>query len=49
MYNEDVAEFKFTMRGVLQNIEALCQDPKIQMKKNDVVVVLCCDGFEKIP
>lgn len=49
MYNEDVEEFKISMRGVLQNIEVLCQDPQVQMKKNDVLVVLCCDGFEKIP
>ena len=29
MYNEDIEEFKFTMRGVLQNIESLTQDPKV--------------------
>jgi cellulose synthase/poly-beta-1,6-N-acetylglucosamine synthase-like glycosyltransferase len=49
MYNEDVNEFKTTMRGVLQNYEVMCQDPHINMKKNDFFVVLCCDGFDKIP
>jgi len=49
MYNEDVDEFKLTMRGIMQNYEVLCQDPKIRMKRNDLVVVLCCDGFDKIP
>ena len=49
MYNEDVFEFKQTMRGVLQNFEAMCQDPQIKMKKNDFVLVLICDGIAKIP
>jgi N-acetylglucosamine-6-phosphate deacetylase len=49
MYNEDVEEFKTSMRGVLQNYEVMCQDPNINMKKNDFLVVLCCDGFDKIP
>lgn len=49
MYNEDIEEFKLTMRGILQNYEVLCQDPKIRMKRNDLLVVLCCDGFDKIP
>lgn len=49
MYNEDVEEFKTTMRGVLQNIEVLAQDPHTNIKKNDVLVVLCCDGAVQIP
>jgi hypothetical protein len=49
MYNEDLDEFKLTMRGILQNYEVLCQDPKVRMKRNDLLVVLCCDGFDKIP
>jgi cellulose synthase/poly-beta-1,6-N-acetylglucosamine synthase-like glycosyltransferase len=49
LYNEDIEEFKFTMRGVLQNYEVMCQDPHINMKKNDFFVVLCCDGLDKIP
>ena len=49
MYNEDVIQFKTTMRGLIQNYEVLCQDPSINMKKNDLVVVLCCDGFDRLP
>ena len=49
MYNEDVEEFKLTTSGILQNYEVLCQDPKVRMKRNDLLVVLCCDGFDKIP
>lgn len=33
----------------MQNYEVLAQDPAINMKKNDLVIVLCCDGFERIP
>jgi hypothetical protein len=49
MYNEDENEFKYTMKGVLQNFEVMCQDPHIAMKKNDFCVILACDGLEKIP
>ena len=49
MYNEDIYEFKQTMRGVMQNYEAMCQDQQVRMKKNDIIVVFLCDGFAKIP
>jgi len=49
MYNEDEEELKFTMRGVLQNFEAMVQDPDIRMKRDDLIVVLICDGAAQIP
>jgi len=49
MYNEDEFELKYTMRGILQNFEVMIQDPAIKMKKNDLLVVVCCDGLDKVP
>jgi hypothetical protein len=49
MYNEDKAEFKNTMRGVMQNYNAMYMDENIKMRQEDLVVVLICDGYEKIP
>jgi chitin synthase len=49
MYNEDVSEFEYTMKGVLHNLEVMCQDPHIGFKKNDFLVILACDGIDKVP
>ena len=49
MYNENEAELKTTMRGVLQNYNAMYLDPEIRMRQKDMVVVCICDGFERIP
>ena len=49
MYNETEAELKLTMQGVLQNYNAMHMDPSINMRQRDLIVVLICDGFDKIP
>jgi cellulose synthase/poly-beta-1,6-N-acetylglucosamine synthase-like glycosyltransferase len=49
MYNENEAELQMTMRGVLQNYNAMYLDKDIKMRKPDMIVVCVCDGFEKIP
>jgi hypothetical protein len=49
MYNENEAELKTTISGVLQNYNVMSMDPDIQMKQQDLIVVCVCDGFEKIP
>ena len=49
MYNENESELKTTIAGVLQNYNAMYLDPTIKMRQQDLVVVLVCDGFDKIP
>jgi hypothetical protein len=49
MYNENEAELKMTIAGVLQNYNIMNMDPDIKMRQEDLVVVLVCDGYEKIP
>ena len=49
MYNENEDELKTTMRGILQNYNAMYLDPEIKMRQKDMIVVCVCDGFDKIP
>lgn len=49
MYNENEAELQMTMRGVLQNYNAMYMDPDVKLRKPDMIVVCVCDGFDKIP
>ena len=49
MYNENEAELKTTISGVLQNYNVMSMDPDIQMKQQDLIVVCVCDGYDNIP
>jgi len=49
MYNEDESELRMTMRGVIQNYNAMYMDPAIKMRQKDFVVVCVVDGYDKIP
>ena len=49
MYNEDESELKTTISGVLQNYNAMYMDPNVNLRQQDFVVVLVCDGYERIP
>jgi hypothetical protein len=49
MYNENEAELKMTISGVLQNYNVMHMDPDIKMRQEDLVVVLVADGYDKIP
>lgn len=48
MYNEDIGELKTTMKGVMQNYNAMYMDQDIKMRQEDLVVVLVSDGYEKL-
>ena len=48
MYNEDESELKTTLEGVIQNYNAMFMDKNVGMRQQDLVVVLVCDGYEKI-
>ena len=49
MYNENEAELKMTISGVLQNYNIMHMDPDIRMKQEDLIVVCVADGYDKIP
>ena len=49
MYNEDESELRTTMRGCLENYNALKPDKSCDFTKDDFLVVLICDGYDKIP
>lgn len=49
MYNEGEHELQNTLRGLLQNYNALKKNPKTNFSKDDFVVCVVCDGYDKIP
>jgi len=49
MYNEDEKELQHTLRGCLHNYNCLKLDEKTAFTKDDFLVVVICDGYERIP
>lgn len=49
MYNEDEEELKTTLSGVIHNYNELRLDASLEYKKEDFVVFVICDGFDRIP
>lgn len=49
MYNEDEEELKRTLTGVIHNYNELRCDPELEFKKEDFIVFLVCDGYDRIP
>lgn len=49
MYNEDEKELQTTLSGLLHNYNCLRLDKKHQFTKDDFLVCVICDGYEKIP
>lgn len=49
MYNENEDELKNTLTGLIHNYNELRGDPKLDFKKEDFIVFLICDGYDKIP
>ena len=49
MYNENEAELLHTLSGVIHNYNCLRLDEKTKFTKDDMVVVVICDGYERIP
>lgn len=45
MYNEDEAELKQTLSGVLTNYNELHADPSVEFEKHDFLVFLIADGY----
>ena len=49
MYNEKEDELITTLRGVIHNYNELRNDENLKFQKEDFVVFLICDGYDKIP
>lgn len=49
MYNEDESQLMATLAGVMHNYNCLRMDEKTKFTKDDMLVVLICDGYERIP
>ena len=49
MYNEDEEELKLTLKGILQNYNAMRVEKNLNFCKEDLIVFCICDGYEKIP
>ena len=49
MYNEDITELQHTLSGIMQNYNCLKLDQKHKLTKDDFLVVVICDGYERIP
>lgn len=49
MYNEDETELQTTLRGCLHNYNCLKAEPLHSFTKDDFLVVVICDGYDRIP
>ena len=49
MYNEKVAELKTTLKGLLHNYNCFRADEDYRFTKDDFLVTIICDGYDKIP
>ena len=49
MYNEDESELHTTLKGVLHNYNCMRHDKSAKFTKDDFLVVLVCDGYDRIP
>jgi len=49
MYNEDESELKTTLSGLLHNYNTLRMDDKHAFSKDDFLVAVVVDGYDKIP
>jgi hypothetical protein len=48
MYNEHVGELKTTLKGLIHNYNCFRSDRK-EFSKDDFLIFIVCDGFERIP
>ena len=49
MYNENATELKNTLRGLIHNYNCFRADPNFSLTKDDFVIHVICDGYERIP
>ena len=49
MYNEDSNELKNTLRGLIHNYNCFRADPNFSLTKDDFLIFVVCDGYDRIP
>ena len=49
MYNEDSTELKNTLRGLIHNYNCFRADPNFDLSKDDFLIFVVCDGYDRIP
>ena len=49
MYNEHVGELKTTLRGLIHNYNCFRSDSSYNFKKDDFLIFIVCDGYDRIP
>jgi len=49
MYNEDEVELKNTLRGLIHNYNCFRADKSYELSKDDFLIFIVCDGYDKIP
>ena len=49
MYNEHVGELKTTLRGLIHNYNCFRADKDYNIKKDDFLIFIVCDGYDRIP
>lgn len=49
MFNEQVDELKLTLEGCLHNYNTLKLEPHLNFTKDDFLVVVVVDGYDRIP
>ena len=49
MYNEHVGELKTTLRGLIHNYNCFRSDKSYNLKKDDFLIFIVCDGYDRIP
>ena len=49
MYNEDASELQTTLRGLLHNYNCMRLHDEHPFSKDDFLVTVICDGYDKIP
>ena len=49
MYNEAEDEIQFTMEGILRNHLQIRKDGRFEFGEEELIVIIICDGHEKIP
>ena len=49
MYNENESELKNTLRGLIHNYNCFRADPNFDLSKDDFLIFIVCDGYDRIP
>jgi hypothetical protein len=49
MYNEHKGELMTTLRGLIHNYNCFRSDKSKKFSKDDFLIFIVCDGFERIP